>query len=95
MENEHTNSIFESNDERMFRTALIGYEHSKKSSQKVLFESSNLKFNVAIVHFISFDETVDDCCILHVINNETGDVQINMPSNNFRKLLKHAEAFSY
>jgi hypothetical protein len=95
MKEDTNNKLFKANDELMFRENLIGYEHSTKTSQKVLYVEENKHFNIQIVHFISFDDLVDDCCVLHVNNNITGETQVNLPSKNFRKLLKHAESFRY
>ena len=93
MESKHTNKKFSENDEFMFREYLVGYEHSKDSSQKELFNEINEIYAITIVHFISFNDLHDDCYILNIVNNETGKCYINMPSPNFRKLLKYINPF--
>ena len=95
MDSKYATEKFAKNDEFMFREYLDGYEHSKDSSQKELFYEVNEVYTITIVHFLSFNDIHNDCCILNIINNETGKCYVNMPSPNFRKLLKYMNQFRY
>ena len=95
MDGKHTEEDFAANDIHMFRESLIGYKHSKDSSQKILLEEVHKEFTIRIVHFISFNEVSEDSYVLHVKNNGNGDTQVNLPAKNFVTLYKYMETFRY